>query len=53
MCIRMLQVLSTGRIYNKSELADLLGTKERKLLRSIEIKIIILDSLIYHVSKRG
>ena len=32
MCIRMLQVLSTGRVYNKCELADLLGTKERNIL---------------------
>ncbi len=32
MCIRMLQILNTGRIYKISELADLLDTNPRNIL---------------------
>ena len=32
MCIRMLQILNTGRIYKISELADLLDTNPRNII---------------------
>lgn len=35
-CIRLLQLLNTGRVYSRKELAKLLGTSERNIIEYIE-----------------
>lgn len=35
-CIRLLQLLNTGRVYSRKELAELLGTSERNIIEYIE-----------------